>query len=100
MNEKKANNDPMFHCANIQGAVLGVGLAMVERTLSEQNEEAARDDAQSNKRRKPGATGTPQDSDDANDTPSMFSFKKPKKEKNKGGIGYAGDQKEDVRCHS
>lgn len=80
----------------MQGALLGVGLAMVERMLAEQNQDAAREDGQSNKRRKTDLSATPQDSDDGLDNPPTAS-KKAKKQKAKGGIGYAGDLKEDVR---
>lgn len=70
---------------------------MVERTLAEQNEDEGKDDALSNKRRKTSASGTPQDSDDGNEGSTFsFKFKKMKKQKSKGGIGYAGEQREDV----
>jgi hypothetical protein len=94
VDRKKESYNALFHCANMQGAILGVGLAMVERMLAEQNSDASREEGSNGKRRKADAAATPHDSDDAMDA-SPAALKKAKKQK-KGGIGYAGDVKEDV----
>ena len=31
--------DPLFHCANIQGIILGIGLSMLEQLFAEQVED-------------------------------------------------------------
>ena len=33
--------NPLFHCANLQGVILGVGLAMLEQLFAEQVDDAA-----------------------------------------------------------
>jgi hypothetical protein len=95
--DQKPNYDPLFHCAELQGVIAGIGLAMVERVLIEQRDEnRVFTSASPNKRRKYDLT-TPQDSDDGMGfIPDIF--KKSKKSKApKGGIGYAGNHTEDVR---
>ncbi|KIK65287.1 hypothetical protein GYMLUDRAFT_38722 [Collybiopsis luxurians FD-317 M1] len=75
--------DPLWHCANLQGVILGVGLFMIERLFEQQKEESDLKDTTEReaKRRKT------RDVDDA-DSPGGS-------RKAKGGVGYAGDQKED-----
>ncbi|KAL0579537.1 hypothetical protein V5O48_002466 [Marasmius crinis-equi] len=83
--------DILFHCSNLQGVVLGVGLYMIEQMFSEQNGESAennKDKSRTTKRRKTDTVADPDDEDDV-----YYGAVKGKKQK--GGIGYAGNQKED-----
>lgn len=77
-------SDPLWHCANLQGAILGVGLFMIERLFERQKEDLQSKDVTEReaKRRKT------RDSDDIDSSGGS--------KKSKGGVGYAGDQKEDV----
>ncbi|KAJ6613484.1 hypothetical protein B0H10DRAFT_2048706 [Mycena sp. CBHHK59/15] len=91
-----SNGDPLFHCADIQGVILGVGLSMLEQMFSEQSQDSttAQDHkARNNKRRKTGKllSKDPDDEDDDVYYAGVASSGK----RPKGGIGYAGDQKED-----
>lgn len=81
--------DPLFHCANVQGVILGIGLSMLEQLFSEQVEDAT---ASGNKRK----STLPQNTEsDENDAPYyMHTNVGGKKAKN--GIGYAGVVREDV----
>ncbi|KAJ4481506.1 ubiquitin conjugating enzyme family protein [Lentinula edodes] len=76
-------SDPLWHCSNLQGVILGVGLFMIERLFEQQKEESEIKETteRETKRRK-----TREIDDDELDTRSG---------KTKGGIGYAGDLKED-----
>ncbi|EIW82142.1 ubiquitin conjugating enzyme family protein [Coniophora puteana RWD-64-598 SS2] len=105
-----AAEDVLFHCSNIQGAILGVGLAMLETHFIEQRNQSS-DSANSqeakprtSKRRKtdspvasppPNPDGESSDDDDDDDfyTPGTGG-------KAKGGIGYAGDGREDASAPS
>lgn len=92
----------LLHCSNIQGVTLGIGLAMLEQLYHDQLNEvsSSSDEASrtSKKRKVENATSPvslPQnlDYDDEDDTyPLPVGVVK----KSKGGIGYAGDMKEDV----
>ncbi|KAF5393669.1 hypothetical protein D9757_000044 [Collybiopsis confluens] len=77
-------SDPLWHCANLQGAILGVGLFMIERLFERQKEDLQSKDVTEReaKRRKT------RDSDDIDSSGGS--------KKSKGGVGYAGDQKEDI----
>ena len=107
----------LFHCANIQGVVLGVGLAMLEKSFLDDTVETVPVKSAgrtSRKRRKPEATAAhhhhhhhhhssfsmdafddDDDDDDAFYPPTVVQGKKPKL-----GTGYAGDTREDVRPRS
>ncbi|GAW05297.1 hypothetical protein F5879DRAFT_930677 [Lentinula edodes] len=76
-------SDPLWHCSNLQGVILGVGLFMIERLFEQQKEESEIKETteRETKRRK-----TRDIDDDELDTGSG---------KTKGGVGYAGDLKED-----
>ncbi|KAJ7129714.1 hypothetical protein C8R44DRAFT_777474 [Mycena epipterygia] len=92
-----APGDPLFHCADIQGVILGVGLSMLEQMFSEQSQDssAAQDHkARNNKRRKTGKLQS-KDADDDDDDEGYFQGTSPSGKRAKGGVGYAGDQKED-----
>ncbi|KAJ7781258.1 hypothetical protein B0H16DRAFT_1497657 [Mycena metata] len=92
-----APGDPLFHCADIQGVILGVGLSMLEQMFTEQAHEssAAAQDPKarsSSKRRKTGKMFS-KDTDDDDDE-AYYNLGSSGK-RAKGGVGYAGDQKED-----
>ncbi|KAI0268350.1 hypothetical protein BC834DRAFT_869029 [Gloeopeniophorella convolvens] len=94
----KASEDrDLFHCPNLQGVVLGVGLAMLEQLYHDQiqNPQGPENRARTNKRKKTDATSQsiilePEDEDESYYTPPAQG------KKLKVGIGYAGDQKEDT----
>jgi hypothetical protein len=87
----------LFHCPNLQGVILGVGLSMIEQMFFTQTnnstkiQENSEDSSRMSKRRKTGSAMAKdiEDEDDA--------YYATLKGSGKGGIGYAGDQKEDVR---
>ncbi|KAF8897511.1 hypothetical protein BD779DRAFT_1491261 [Infundibulicybe gibba] len=88
-----SGEDPLFHCSNLQGVILGIGLFMLESMFSDQihgaddhNEPKARN----NKRRKT-EPATPHDLEDED---GVY-YASVQGKKLKGGIGYAGDHKED-----
>lgn len=86
------DDNPLFHCSNLQGVILGVGLSMLEQLFSEQNQEVPESKeykARSTKRRK---TDSSHDFDDEDGGP----FSNAHGQSKRGGTGYAGDQKEDV----
>lgn len=85
------DDDPLFHCSNLQGVILGVGLSMLEHAFSEQIQtysESPDSQPRTSKRRKT------ENSDFRTDTCHIS----PQSAK-KGGIGYAGDHREDVSFH-
>ncbi|KIJ70500.1 hypothetical protein HYDPIDRAFT_79185 [Hydnomerulius pinastri MD-312] len=90
----------LFHCSNLQGVILGVGLAMLEMMFVEQRQQSADEQngtqkAKSNKKRKVDAhshSSTPNGDDDDDDT---YYMSLPAGKKAKGGTGYAGDGRED-----
>ncbi|KAJ8086580.1 hypothetical protein AAF712_002010 [Marasmius tenuissimus] len=88
---REKSQDPLFHCSNLQGVVLGVGLYMIEQMFTEQHGELSDNKdsrARTPKRRKTEAAMDPDDEDDV-----YYGAVKGKKQK--GGTGYAGNQKED-----
>ncbi|KAG6814198.1 hypothetical protein H0H92_000875 [Tricholoma furcatifolium] len=82
--------DVLFHCSNLQGVILGVGLSMLEQLFIE-NTQVPRDTKEqtvrTNKRRKT-------DISELDEEDNYYSLPATKK-KQVGGIGYAGDVKED-----
>lgn len=85
--------DPLFHCSNLQGVILGVGLTMLEQLFNEQNHDQfdiTDSSIRNNKRRKTDGTVLDVDDEDA-----LYYLNVPGK-KAKGGTGYAGDVTEDV----
>ncbi|TFY83061.1 hypothetical protein EWM64_g951 [Hericium alpestre] len=92
-----AQHNDLFHCAGIQGVVLGIGLAMLEQLYHDQIQNVAGNSdgkARTSKRRKVETTPVPGEGDDEDDafmTPPVQGSKKLKV-----GTGYAGDQKEDT----
>lgn len=95
---KGPNDHDLFHCSNLQGVILGVGLAVLDQLYHDQlqNPLAHENKVRTSKRKKTDlAINTsmildPDDDDDNYLTPPAQG-KKPKV-----GIGYAGDQKEDT----
>lgn len=90
------DDDPTFHCPNLQGVVLGVGLSMIEQLFSEQSSESRenKDDNVRNMKRRKTNTLVPKDVDDEDDV--YYASVAGSGKKAKGGIGYAGDIREDV----
>lgn len=85
-----AVDDSLFHCANLQGIVVGVGLSMLEQVYTDTTSASgpSGDPPRVSKKRK--LEGTPDDDDD-----DVYGSG-PKGKKAKGGVGYAGAVKEDV----
>ena len=94
-------NECLFHCANLQGAILGVGLAMLEHAFLEEVQPSPHDENQKAKRRKVSAKCTPgtndEDDDDAYPFPNIGGALVSRgTQKVRTGTGYAGHVKEDV----
>ena len=91
-------DDPLFHCSNLQGVILGVGLSMLEHMFSEQSQECISDQehkARNSKRRKMDVPTSHTPNQDGDDDDEVY-YANVQGKKAKGGIGYAGDQREDV----
>ncbi|KAG6900953.1 hypothetical protein C0993_004390 [Termitomyces sp. T159_Od127] len=88
-------HDALFHCSNLQGVILGIGLAMLEQSFIEQIHEPREikdQNSRTTKRRKTdSATSFDPDDEDVAYYGSLPGTKK----KQVGGVGYAGDAKED-----
>ncbi|KAG6817467.1 hypothetical protein H0H87_008635 [Tephrocybe sp. NHM501043] len=82
---------PLFHCSSIQGVILGVGLSMLEQLFIEQTQDTRERKEQSSRTTKRRKTDTPVDTEDYDDDDVYYGMKK----KQVGGIGYAGNVKED-----
>ncbi|TFK75935.1 hypothetical protein BDN72DRAFT_786105 [Pluteus cervinus] len=83
-------DDSLFHCSNLQGVILGVGLYMLEQIFAEQTSESSRAAEATPRTTKRRKTAQPDDDDD-------YAYAGvPQGKKAKGGTGYAGDQKEDL----
>ncbi|EJD00913.1 uncharacterized protein FOMMEDRAFT_135199 [Fomitiporia mediterranea MF3/22] len=91
-----ANDDPLFHCSNLQGVILGVGLLMLEQIFAEQIGDTSFAVVRSgnSKKRKVTTPSTPAPDPDDEDDSYCISSTKGKKSK-AGGIGYAGSNRED-----
>ncbi|KAF8165369.1 hypothetical protein B0H34DRAFT_780271 [Crassisporium funariophilum] len=87
-------DDPLFHCSNLQGIILGVGLSMLEQVFNEQNQEQAESSLDSStrtsKRRK---TDNPTNHEGDDDDVVYYAGVQGRKAK--GGTGYDGDATED-----
>ncbi|KAG6854764.1 hypothetical protein C0991_001191 [Blastosporella zonata] len=85
---------PLFHCPNIQGVILGVGLSMLEQLFIEQSQEPRErkdPNSRTTKRRK---TDAPVEIDEDDDE-AYYGGLPGTKKKQVGGVGYAGNLKED-----
>lgn len=93
--DQQSESDTLFHCPNLQGVILGVGLAMLEQSFLEEAP-GATPPAHNGKRRKADSVSVPavfdDDDDDEDAYPPVAQTKKLKL-----GVGYAGDAREDVR---
>ena len=88
------DDQDLFHCPDLQGVILGVGLAMLENLYHEHVHSIGLDG--DSKRRKTNSnknSPSPGDDDDDEHYPPVPVLKK----KLKVGTGYAGDAREDVR---
>lgn len=87
----------LFHCANLQGAILGVGLTMLEKYFLEESTPSgeAPEKPASGKRRK-APTGQTHHAAALDDDDDAYPLPLTKGKKAKLGIGYAGDIREDV----
>lgn len=94
----------LFHCSNLQGVILGVGLAMLETMFIEQRRQLGDEQSQgaskakTTKKRKMDlhSHSSPINGDDEEDDAYYMSL--PVGKKARGGTGYAGDGREDVSC--
>lgn len=84
----------LFHCSNLQGCLLGVGLSQLETMFVEQQQESGSKgkDGKTGKKRKVTAGTAALSSDDFDED-----YPIPGGKRAKGGIGYAGNVQEDVR---
>jgi hypothetical protein len=89
------NYDALFHCPNLQGVILGVGLAKLELVYNEQTTatRTVSPDGSNKKKRKVATVNIPDDDDE---DIIAYGHGIPKGKKAKGGTGYAGHLKEDV----
>lgn len=90
----------LLHCSNIQGVTLGIGLAMLEQLYHDQlNEVSTSSDeaSRTSKKRKVTPTVSLPPNLDFDDEDDAYPLPVGVVKKSKGGIGYAGDMKEDVR---
>lgn len=96
-------DNPLFHCSNLQGVILGIGLSMLEQVYADvvhepsDNQDAK---ARATKKRKMDIPNhvSPPDGDDDDMYYGALGHGKGKKAK--GGTGYAGDGREDVSIRS
>jgi hypothetical protein len=83
-----AAEDELFHCANLQGVILGMGLSMVQQLFTEQAKTAPNSSGEPEKKKRKTDRGYASDEDIMTPPPGA--------QKLKGGIGYAGSRQEDV----
>lgn len=92
------DEDILFHCPNLQGVLLGVGLFTLENKYTEQYSPATLDGVSQSKSRNPKrrkmGTGNSSPASEVDDYD--YGISGPVGKKAKGGTGYAGSQKEDV----
>jgi hypothetical protein len=85
--------NPLFHCANLQGVILGIGLHMIEQLFQEQHHVPDDPVGGSKKRKVSPQAGGPGVYDDDDE---YLSSEMVRGKKAKAGTGYAGLGKEDV----
>lgn len=92
----------LFHCSNLQGVILGVGLAMLETMFMEQRRQLGDEQSQgpskakSSKKRKMDLHLPPSVINGDEDEDETYYMSLPAGKKARGGTGYAGDGREDV----
>lgn len=89
-----SRDDPLFHCSDLQGVILGVGLTMLDDAFRRQDQEVldtSEGSVRTTKRRKTDQAR------DTEDDGSPSPFEAPRDKRNQGGTGYAGNVAEDVR---
>ncbi|PCH40762.1 hypothetical protein WOLCODRAFT_136978 [Wolfiporia cocos MD-104 SS10] len=94
--DSSLEDEVLFHCSNLQGVILGVGLAMLERMYVEQTQDAPHTPggkASTGKRRITEASPDDDDEDSDHYSPSVHTGHG---KKVKLGVGYAGEAKEDT----
>jgi len=82
------DDNPLFHCSNLQGVILGIGLSMTEHMFTEQVQDSESKDERTAKRRKTNSAVPI----DMNDTEDEYSEQAPARR----GTGYSGAAREDV----
>ncbi|KAI0717965.1 ubiquitin conjugating enzyme family protein [Fomitopsis betulina] len=98
---KPASTDPtdhLFHCPNLQGVILGVGLTMLEKMFVDQTQDSSNQSTPNTKgakRRNADPIHLPADLDDDDDDETYYAAVTHGK-KAKLGTGYAGDVREDI----
>lgn len=94
-----ADDDALFHCPNLQGVILGVGLSMLEQVYADQSQDATPEHVhksrQSKKRKVEGSSKSSSIVSGGDEVDDVYYASVGKK--TKGGVGYAGEQREDVR---
>ncbi|TCD63872.1 hypothetical protein EIP91_004811 [Steccherinum ochraceum] len=94
---QSSDDDTLFHCPNLQGVILGVGLAMLEQSFIEETPGVI--PQPTGKRRKAEAVPVPVAFDDDDDDEDVYPPVNQTK-KLKLGVGYAGDAREDNSGHA
>jgi hypothetical protein len=96
--DQMGEEECLFHCANLQGVILGVGLTMLEQYFHDESSSASEtvEKSASGKRRK-SSTPLASHTLDIDDDDDAYPLPSGKGKKAKLGIGYAGDVREDVR---
>lgn len=92
------DDNPLFHCSNLQGVILGVGLSMLEQLFVEQSQDTMKSSTplgDKNSKKRKVQDFVPADEMDE-DEDMYYSSAAARGKKAKGGIGYAGAAKEDV----
>jgi hypothetical protein len=92
--KRVGGKNALFHCSNLQGVILGMGLYMIEQTFKEKNQVSpdtrTKDDTSRTSKKRKTILNAGDDSDDS------YYGSVPGSKRSKGGIGYAGDAREDV----
>ena len=86
----------LFHCPNLQGVLLGVGLFTLENKYAEQYSPASLEGTSQSKSRTPKRRKVGMGNSSPASEVDDYDYIGPAGKKPKGGTGYAGSQKEDV----
>ena len=99
MSRTSASTDPLFHCSDLQGIILGVGLSMLQHMFADQTQSGSSppDGERTKKKRKVEAPEPNEDEDEDDYYAGPPGPGQHRGRKAKGGTGYAGAQREDVR---